>query len=169
MEEELKKIMEEEEEGREEVKKKEEEKVKAIVAAARVKSEKVIRKASANGEERVRKLEELLQKTISDEEKKKEEVRRREEEKVRVEEATASENVAISEEKVRMTLSEHDTILKALFEKQRLKEDKISLAASRLSLVFPRPASAPALALPECPVRQAQRLNWLLCLLQKLY
>ena len=104
-------------------------------------------------------------------------MRRREEEKVRVEEATArataSENVkraaAISEEKVRMTLSEHDTILKALFEKQRLKEDKISLAASRPSLVFPRPASAPALALPECPVRQAQRLNWLLCLLQKLY
>ena len=92
-------------------------------------------------------------------------MRRREEEKVRVEEATASENVAISEEKVRMTLSEHDTILKALFEKQRLKEDKISLAASRPSLVFPRPASAPALAPPECPVRQAQRLNWLLCLL----
>ena len=75
----------EEEERREEVKKKEEEKV----AAARVKSDKVIRKASANGKERVRKLEELLQKTILNEDKKKEEEG---EEKVRKEEGTARAN-----------------------------------------------------------------------------
>ena len=160
LEEKLKKLMEEEEERREEMEKKEEEKVKAIVAAARVKSDKVIRKASADGEEKVRKLEELLQKTILDEEKKKEEVRRREDEKVRVEEATArataNENIeraaAISEEKVRMTISEHDAVLEALFEKQRLKEDEKPLAASRVSLVSPRPVPAPVLALPECPV-----------------
>ena len=160
LEEELKKLMEEEEEKRKEVKKREEEKVKAIVEAAREKSDKVIRKASANGEERVRKLEELLQKTILDEEKKKEEVRRREDEKVRVEEATArvtaNENIeraaAISEEKVRRTMSEHDAVLEALFEKQRLKEDEKPLAASRVSLVSPRPVPAPVLTLPECPV-----------------
>ena len=160
LEEKLKKMMEEEEEIREEVKKREEEKVKAIVAAARVKSDKVIRKASADGEEKVRKLEELLQKTILEEEKKKEEVRRREDEKVRVEEATArvtaNENIeraaAISEEKVRRTMSEHDAVLEALFEKQRLEEDEKPSAASRVSLVSPRPVPAPVLALPECPV-----------------
>ena len=147
------------------------------MAAARVKADKVIKKASADGDERVRKLEELLQKTILDEEKKKDEVRRREDEKVRVEEvnarAVANENIeraaAISEEKVRMRISEHDTVLEALFEKQRLKEDKISLAASRVSASSPPPASAPALALPECPVRQEQRLNCFLCLLRETY
>ena len=117
----------------------------------------------------------MLQKTILDEEKKKDEVRRKEDEKVRVEEvnarAIANENIeraaAISEEKVRMRISEHDTVLEALFEKQRLKEDKISLAASRAS--SPPPASATALALPECPVRQEQRLNCFLCLLRETY
>ena len=143
--------------------KEEEEKVKARVEAARVKADKVIKKASAESDERVRKLEELLQKTISDEEKKKEEVRRREDEKVRVEELTAramaNENIeraaAMSEEKVRMTISEYDEILEAVFKKLRLKEERVSLDASLLmspATVFPRPASAPSLALPECPV-----------------
>ena len=78
---------------------------------------------------------------------------------MRVEELTAramaNENIeraaAISEEKVRMAISEHDAVLEALFE----KKEKFSLDASLMSpaTVFPRPDSAPALALPECPVR----------------